>query len=214
MRKVYGVPLSPFVRKVLLTLEIKGLDYELSPVTPLNLPEGYRDLSPLGKIPAYADDELQICDSSVICQYLEDRYPEIAVYPRKPASAARARWFEEYADTKLLEVLGRPLFFERVIKPRFLNQATDEEAVQKNLQENVPPVLDYLESVVKPGQFIVDDQLSIADLAITGFFINARIAQFEVDPTRWPKLAGYLEYVLNQPAFKNRLRAEAELMKA
>src|SRR5258708_5117911 len=122
MRKVIGSSISPFVRKVLLTLEFKELEYEQDPVTPLNLPEGFRRFSPLGKIPGFIDGAVEICDSSVICQYLEDRYPEPGLYPRDPALAAKARWLEEFADFKLLEVLGPPLFFERIVKKMFLKQ--------------------------------------------------------------------------------------------
>ncbi|HEV2606772.1 MAG TPA: glutathione S-transferase family protein, partial [Xanthomonadaceae bacterium] len=186
MRKVIGIPLSPFVRKVLLTLEIKGLDYELDPATPLNPPDGFRRISPLGKVPGYIDDALEISDSSVICQYLEDRHPEPSLYPRDPAQRARARWFEEYADTKLLEVLGPPLFFERVVKPRFLKQPTDEDRVAANIANGIPPALDYLETVVPETGWLVDGVFSIADLSVPSFFANARMAGYEVDAQRWP----------------------------
>jgi glutathione S-transferase len=209
MRKVIGIPLSPFVRKVLLTLEFKGLDYELDPATPLNPPEGFRRISPLGKVPGYVDDALEISDSSVICQYLEDRYPEPALYPRDPVQRARARWFEEYADTKLLEVLGPPLFFERVVKPVFLKQPTDEERVAANIANGIPPALDYLEGVVPETGWLVGDAFTIADLSIPSFFVNARMAGYEVDATRWPRLAAYVARALEHPAWERRLSAEA-----
>lgn len=212
MRKVLGSFISPFVRKVLLALEHKGLAYEQEHVTPLNLPEGFKRYSPLGKIPAYVDDAIEICDSTVICQYLEDRHPEQSLYPKDPARAARARWLEEYADTKLLEVLGPPLFFERFVKPRFLKQPTDEARVASNLESGIPPVLDYLEGVVPADGFLVGPELSIADLAVPAFFVNARIVGYEVDAQRWPKLAAYLERVFATPLWSHRLASEREAL--
>src|SRR5689334_18499357 len=148
MRKILGSFISPFVRKVTLALEHKRLPFEQEHVTPINLPDGFKRISPLGKIPAFVDDTVELCDSSIICQYLEDRHPEVPLYPKDPALAARARWLEEYADTKVLEVLGPPLFWERFVKPRFLKQPCDEARVAQNLESGIPPVLDYLESVV------------------------------------------------------------------
>ncbi|WP_257265790.1 glutathione S-transferase family protein [Endozoicomonas sp. ONNA2] len=81
MSKLYGVPLSPMVRKVLLALEIKQIDYQLVPVTPFMKPEGFEKISPLKKIPAWQDDKVTLADSTVICEYLEDRYPKQALYP-------------------------------------------------------------------------------------------------------------------------------------
>lgn len=213
MRKVLGIPVSPFVKKVLLTLDFKGLDYELEPITPMNLPEGFRRISPLGKIPGFVDDDIEISDSSIICQYLEDRYPEPRLYPRNPAQAARARWLEEYADTKLLEVTGPPLFFERVIKPRFLKQPTDEARVAQAIEKDIPPVLDYLESVTPISGFLIGEDLTIADFAVPGFFVNARMAGYTVDAARWPKLAVYLGHVMSTPVWAQRLERDAALLK-
>ena len=73
---VYGAPLSPFVRKLCLCLIEKGLDYELEVVMPFGQPDWFRELNPLGRIPAFRDGDLKLADSSVICQYLEEHYPE------------------------------------------------------------------------------------------------------------------------------------------
>ncbi len=73
---LYGAPLSPFVRKVRLLLAEKGLDYQLEAIAPFGQPAWYREISPLGRIPALRDGDLALADSSVICQYLEERYPE------------------------------------------------------------------------------------------------------------------------------------------
>jgi len=114
--KLYGVKGSPFVRKALVVLEEKGLSYELetmvsvSPKSPELLA-----LHPLGKIPILRDGELVVPDSSVICAYLEKKYPAPALYPADPAEYAKALFLEEYADTRMFEVLG-PVLFERVVK--------------------------------------------------------------------------------------------------
>ena len=91
---LYGAPLSPFVRKVRLLLAEKGLDYQLEAIAPFGQPAWYREISPLGRIPALRDGDLALADSSVICQYLEERYPEPPNLqgdaPRQPRSGALA----------------------------------------------------------------------------------------------------------------------------
>ena len=94
---------------------IKELEHEHVIVMPGSLPEGYLQISPLGKIPAMQDGGLKISDSSVICEYLEERYPDIPVLPSDLAQRARSRWFEEYGDTRFFEALA-PYFFEHFFK--------------------------------------------------------------------------------------------------
>ena len=67
MPTVYGANASPFVRKVRVALAEKGIPYELDPVFPgPGITPEFRQMSPLGKIPAYRDGERTLADSSVI----------------------------------------------------------------------------------------------------------------------------------------------------
>ena len=87
--KLYGVNGSPFVRKALVVLEEKTLPYEtermvsVSPKSPELLA-----LHPMGKIPVLRDGDVVVPDSSVICAYLEKKYPAPAIYPDDPADLA------------------------------------------------------------------------------------------------------------------------------
>lgn len=102
--RIIGSFLSPYVRKVLVCLDAKGLAYEIDPIIPFFGDERFSKLSPIRRIPVFTDDRVTLCDSSVICQYLEDRYPTPALYPADIADRARARWLEEFADTRMGEV--------------------------------------------------------------------------------------------------------------
>ena len=63
MLKVHGVHGSPFVRKVLIALELKGLEYEMVVQMPFTGDEEYKKLNPLGKIPTLVDGDLTLGDS-------------------------------------------------------------------------------------------------------------------------------------------------------
>src|SRR5262245_9129477 len=97
--KLYGALLSPFVRKVKIMLEEKGIAHECENLIPLPKTPELLAMNPVGKIPILVDGELTIPDSSVICAYLEKTHPAPAVYPSDPAEYARALFLEEYADT-------------------------------------------------------------------------------------------------------------------
>jgi glutathione S-transferase len=69
---IIGSFVSPYVRKVLACLNLKGIDYEVDPITPFYGNEEFERLSPLRRIPIFIDRELVLTDSSVICAYLDD----------------------------------------------------------------------------------------------------------------------------------------------
>src|SRR5262245_50540105 len=146
MPTVLGVGLSPFVRKVRVALAEKGVPYDIVPVFPQATDEEFRKISPLGKIPALRDGDKGFSDSSVINLYLEKKHPSPALYPSDPFEYARALWFEEYADSAMVNVIGPKIFFERCVNPKFFNKPTNEEAVGKAVNEELPPVLQYLEN--------------------------------------------------------------------
>jgi len=209
MPTLYGVNASPFVRKVRVVLTEKQIPYDLEPVIPVNVSPEFKQMSPLGKIPAWRDERGTLSDSSVISAYLERIKPEPSLYPRDPYEFARALWCEEYADTGLVNVFGPKIFFARIVGPRFFNQQTDEAAVAKAIEEELPPLFAYLESQLGAGDTIVGTSFSIADVAIGSQFVNLRHAGVTVDAKRWPKLARYVGAVHARPSFKALIEEEA-----
>ena len=97
---IIGSFVSPYVRKVLACMHLKGLDYEIDPITPFFGNDEFRRLSPLCRIPVLIDGDFSASDSSVICAYLDEAYPGHPLFPWDPKQRARSRWLEEYADTR------------------------------------------------------------------------------------------------------------------
>jgi glutathione S-transferase len=210
--RIIGSYVSPYVRKVLVFLHLKGLAYEIDPIIPFYGDDRFSALSPVRRIPVLTDDRVTLCDSSVICQYLEDRYPEPALYPADVADRARARWLEEYADTRMGEVFIWRLFNEVAIRRFVWGEETDRERLAKTLAEDVPSVLDYLESLL-PAQGFAFGALSIADVSVAAFFRNAAFAHFTVDPARWPRTAAFVARVLAIDAFLRLAPFEEKMMR-
>ena len=208
MPTVYGAHVSPFVRKVRAFLAEKNIPYELDPVVPFGAPPEFKKMSPLGRIPAFRDGDRTLADSSVICAYIERTHPTPALYPSDPYDYARALWFEEYADGGMVTVVGPKIFFQKFVAPRFFNRATDEAMVQKAVDEELPPLFDYLEGEVGDREFLVGDAISIADIGVSTQFVNLRHVGVSVDPGRWPKLAAYVARMHARPSFKGLIEEE------
>ena len=204
MAILHGVPVSPYVRKVQAILELKGIEYSINPIIPFGDKSELLALNPIGKIPAFQDDEVTLGDSSVISAYLEKRYPETSLYPADTADYAKALWFEEYSDSHMVSTLGT-VFFNRVLNPKFFDTPSDEETVNKVIAEDVPVVFDYLEAQLGDNDYFVGNTLSIADIAIAGPFVNADVAGLTVDKARWPKLAAFVQRMFDQPWFNNKI---------
>jgi glutathione S-transferase len=202
--RIIGSYLSPYVRKVLVLLDVKGLAYEIDPIVPFLGDDRFSKLSPLRRIPVLIDGDVVLSDSSVIAQYLEDRHPTPSIYPADVGDRARARWLEEFADTRMGDVFIWRLFNQVAIKPAVWGEKGDAELVARTLAVEVPEVLDYLESELPPEGFRFG-ALSIADVSIAVFFRNAAFARFQVDAARWPRTAAFVERVLATPPFQ-RLR--------
>ena len=195
---IIGSFLSPYVRKVLGAVRLKSIVYEIDPIVPFFGNDEFTGVSPLRRIPVLIDGDVTLCDSTVICEYLEERTPEPALLPRGEKERARARWLEEFADTRLGDVLIWALFNQRVIRRGVWGEPADETIVQKALDEDIPQCLDYLERELPADGFLFD-ALGTADFAIAAPFRNAAFARFTIDARRWPRSAAYVARVLDSP---------------
>ncbi|HWJ07444.1 MAG TPA: glutathione S-transferase family protein [Steroidobacteraceae bacterium] len=207
---VIGSYVSPFVRKVLVCLELKQLHYRIDPIVPFFGDDAFSQLSPLRRVPVLLDDRVTLSDSSVIVQYLEDRYPDrYPLYPADVADRARARWLEEYADTRMADVLIWRLFNKAVLEPGIWGQPRDLEGIARTMREDVPLVLDYLETQVPAAGFLFDAPgLGLADISLATQFRNFGFARQRIYAERWPRTAAYVDRVLAQPAFTALQRFE------
>jgi len=210
--QIIGSYLSPYVRKVLVVLDVKAIPYRIDPIVPFMGNDAFSKLSPVRRIPVLIDDRLTLCDSTVICEYLDDRYSTPALRPVDVAQRARGRWLEEFADTRMGDVFIWRLFNQVAINPFVWGEPTDEEILDRTLRQDIPHVLDYLEGEL-PGDGFLFGALSTADIAIASFFRNARFARYRVDAARWPRTAAFVDRVLGLASFVALARFEDAMMR-
>ena len=210
MLKVHGVHGSPFVRKVLIALELKDLDYEMVVQMPFTGDEEYKKLNPLGKIPTLVDGDLTLGDSKVICRYLEAAYPEVPVYPTSLNDKAMADWYDDFASGPVAE-LAAGIFFQRFMRPRAFKQEPDEALISNIIEKKLPPLLNYIESQL-PEQGFIFGKFTLADLTLVTPFINASYAGYDVPAETYPKFSALFEMVKAEPAVAKILAQEAKTL--
>ena len=207
---LYGSTLSPFVRKVMVFAGEKGIALELKPTGLPNPGPEFLAASPFGKMPALVDGDFGLSDSSAIVHYLEAKVPEPALIPAEARARGRTIWFEEFADTVLFACGGK-MFFNRIVSPFFLKRPGDETVAETAQREELPPILDYLETVVPDaGGYLVGDGLTLADIAVAGPFANFH--HLGVDIGGHPRTAAYVERMLARPSFSQWVEREAAML--
>jgi glutathione S-transferase len=110
------------------------------------------------------------------------------------------------------EVFIWRLFNQLAIRPFVWGEPTDPDVVAKTIAEDIPQVLDYLETQLPVDGFAFGD-LSIADVAIAAFFRNAAFVRFAVDAGRWPLTAAFVDRVLATDPFRRLAPYEEKSMR-
>jgi len=116
---LYEHPLSPYAQKCKIALYEKGVPFELK--TPAAIGAGRADAdflkaNPRAEVPALIDGDFAIFDSTIILEYIEERFPEPSLMPRDAKARAQARMIEEAMDTHYEPInwgLGEIRWFKR-----------------------------------------------------------------------------------------------------
>ena len=189
MIAVYGSPGSPFVARVLMQLQAKGLDYDLRPPA-FGTPE-WLVLNPIGKMPVLEHDGFVLPESAVIAEYLEEAFPIKALLPEGAQDRARVRLI-----TRTLDLYGFGLL-EMARAAMDPSHSFDETKVRADLERG----LRALDAFVGEDGFAVSGGLSLADCAVAGWLFYARrLIADQGLLTGHPRLAAYLEALAEQPA--------------
>ncbi|HEX3887329.1 MAG TPA: glutathione S-transferase family protein [Phenylobacterium sp.] len=209
--KVFGNTLSPFVRKTLAFAAEKGVEVELVAAGMGQGPEEFKQASPFGKMPGFQDGDFLISDSTAIITYLEAIKPEPNLIPSDPRARARTIWYEEFGDT-IVAACGGTMFFNRVVAPRFLGRPGDENLVQEAINVQFPKIVDYLERTIPASGYLVEDRLTLADIAVVSPFVNMGHVGCPINPTTHPKTFGYVEAILARPSYAAMVAKEKAMV--
>ena len=210
---IIGGPVSPYVRKVLAVCELKGVPYRLDPIVPFFGDDKFSELSPLRRIPVFIDDQVSLCDSTVICEYLEERYPDHrpCCRPARWSGPARAGWRSSPTHALAVWRSGR-YSITRWSCPSCSAKSARPIGSPRAVAEDLPPVMDYLESLA-PAEGFLFGEPGIADISVAAFACNLRWARSTPDAARWAKACAWFERTHALPAVAKVTRYGETLMR-
>jgi glutathione S-transferase len=198
--QVFGALLSPYVRKVCLAAEEKGLEYELVLSSPHGSHPDFLAASPFGKIPAIRDGDYSLSDSTAIVAYFDAKHPEKPLLPAEPRARGKAMWFDEYADT-ILGAAGLKILFNRLVAPKLLKLPYDE-AIAAQGEAELPAIYDYLESVAPESGWLVGETFTLGDIAVASVLRSVTAVGVEPKPERYPRINAWYARVRERPSWQ------------
>ena len=144
MRTLYHLWLSPFCRKVRIVLAEKGLDFEAKVEKVWQRREGFLRLNPAGSVPVLVEpDGAVLAESWVICEYLDEVYPDPPLIGATPAERAETRRLGAWFDTKFHHEVTDNLLTEKLDK-RFMGMGGPDSAAIRAGHDNIATHLDYI----------------------------------------------------------------------
>ena len=200
MIRLYHVPLSPFCRKVRLSLAEKKLDVELVEERYWERDADFLRRSPAGKVPVLKIDGRTLTESAAICEYLEERHPDPPLLPRDPAERHEVRRLVSYFDDSFHAQVTSKLLYERVNK-KITKEGYPDSGNVKAGARAIKGHLDYLESLLENRRWLAGNALSLADFAAAAH-LSALDYISDVD---WNRSAGVRDWyakIKSRPAFR------------
>lgn len=211
MLKLYHHPLSAYVMKVKIALDEKGLPYEA--VAPAGLMDGsaageFVEASPRAEIPALIDGDVEVFDSTIILEYLEDKWPEPPLLPEAPAARARVRMIEDVMDTQYEPNNWGTM---EVILARRATGELAERLVARG-RDNIARLQRWLDGQLGDDPWFNGPSFGWGDLAVAPVVARSKIA-YGYDVAT-PRLAAWLDRAMARPSVRKAVDQMAEAYRA
>jgi len=188
---LYDAGRCPYCARVRIVLAEKGIEYETVEIDLDDRPAWIYEKNPLGRVPVIEEDTFLLAESAVIDEYLEERYPEPALWPADPGERA----------------LGRMLVFrfDELSRPYYALRRRDEGAA-----ERFDAALAELDGVLEQQLFLSGRDFGLADIAYVPWILRAR-DRMDVELTPLPALADWVARLEGRPSIAAELDVVASL---
>jgi glutathione S-transferase/RNA polymerase-associated protein len=200
-------PLSPYAQKVKIALAEKGVEFECRlPDFVSGQDAAFQSANPRLEVPALVDGDTKVFDSTIILEYIEDRWPTPALLPATPAARARVRMLEELCDT-YYEAINWAAMEIRVFQ-RATGEAADRLLARGS--EQVRGTNIYLERQLGSAPWFNGSTFGWGDLSIVPHVHAAAVTGNP--PAPGSPLAAWLERARARPSVAAAFAAAAESM--
>ncbi len=201
MRTLYHLPLSPFARKVRLVLAEKRLPFELQIERVWHRRPEYLQLNPAGTVPTLVEDNgLVVPDSGVICEYLDEAYPETPLLGRTLGERVEVRRLVAWFDQRFSEEVAKNLLWEKSMKQVLGLGAPDAGALRAGYA-NMKNHLNYIGWLAENRKWLAGANLSLADFSAAAF-LSSLDFMGDVDWTLSASAKDWYARMKSRPSFR------------
>ncbi|SPF79158.1 putative GST-like protein YibF [Aliiroseovarius pelagivivens] len=203
MNRLFHVPLSPFCRKVRLSLAEKKVEVELVEERYWERNPEFLRRNPAGKVPILKIDGQLLTESAAICEYLEEKHPEPALLPRDPEGRYEVRRLVSWFDDKFHNEVTSNLLYERVNK-KVMGAGYPESKNVKAGAKAIKYHLDYMGWLLDQRRWLAGNELSLADFAAAAHLSSLDYIR-DVDWNRNANVRDWYAKIKSRPAFRSIL---------
>lgn len=203
MNRLFHFPLSPFCRKVRLSLAEKRIEVELVEERYWEKSPEFLRRNPAGKVPVLKLDNRMLTESAAINEYLEERYPNPPLMPQDPEGRYEMRRLVTWFDDKFHNEVTSKLLYERVNK-KISGQGYPDSTNVKSGARAIKFHLDYMGWLLDQRRWLAGDQMTLADFAAAAHLSSLDYIS-DVDWERNANVREWYSKIKSRPAFRSLL---------
>ena len=203
MFRFFHAPLSPFCRKVRLVLSEKKLEFELIEEKYWEKREDFLALNPFGQVPVLQNSEITLAESSAICEYLNEKFPDPELLPNNIEDRAEVRRLVSWFDDKFNREVTQKLVYERITK-KIIGEGFPEAKNVKVGMQNIKFHIDYMSSLLEYRQWLAGNEMTLADFTAAAHFSVLDYSR-DVDWDRSNLVKDWYAKIKSRPAFRSLL---------
>ncbi|WP_298908774.1 glutathione S-transferase family protein [uncultured Nostoc sp.] len=195
--QLYFAKASTFSQRTRVVLLEKGIDFSATEIDLQNKPDGYTQISRYGKVPAIKHGDIEIYESAIINEYLDEVFPEPALLPRDPGAKALARIWIDYANTRFVPA------FNKLLRGK---DAQEQGQGQREFLESLLYIeQEGLGKLSGNGPYWLGDQLSLVDISFYPWFERLPLLEHFRNftlPTETPRLQKWWNTVRDRESIR------------
>ncbi len=203
MARLFHVPLSPFCRKVRLSLAEKKIEVELVEERYWEADPDFLRRNPAAKVPVLRLDGVMMAESAAICEYIEETRPDPSLMPSDPKAKLEVRRLVGWFDDKFHDEVTSKLLYERVNK-KVMGQGFPDSRNVKDGAKAIKYHLDYMAWLLDHRRWLAGDVMTLADFAAAAHLSSLDYIS-DVDWNRSEVVKDWYAKIKSRPAFRSIL---------
>ena len=201
MARLFHVPLSPFCRKVRLSLAEKKIEVDLVEERYWERDPDFMRRNPAGKVPVLRLDGVMMSESAAICEYIEETRPDPSLMPKDPVARQEVRRLVSWFDDKFHHEVTSKLLYERVNK-KIMKLGFPDSRNVKDGAKAIKYHIDYMTWLLDHRRWLAGDVMTLADFAAAAH-LSALDYISDVDWNRSDVVKDWYAKIKSRPAFRS-----------